>query len=104
MTGTTELLVEVIPAPGAGGFLSGQTPTEKLADRVKELAACVTEVANQLKPNLDDGFDADDPWRLTDATFQFSANLQAGAGVVVAKAQASAGFQITLTWSRKAGV
>jgi hypothetical protein len=99
-----QILVQVVPSAESGGYLSGQTVTEKLADRVDELGRSLADVANQLRGSLERDLHAGDGlWRLSELNIQFSLSLEAEAGVVLARAQTTAGFQASLTWARRSG-
>ncbi len=98
-----EILVRVTPPPGGMQEMSGAPLTERLADRVDELGESLGEVSNSLWRQLDASLTAPpaSAWTLDELTLTFSLDLEVGAGVVVAKGKASAGFEVELTWRRR---
>ncbi len=76
--------------------------TERFADRVSELGDGLGEIANQLRDQLEVHLTAESAsgWNLHEIRLQFSVDLQASAGVVIAKASTSAGFVASMSWRR----
>jgi Trypsin-co-occurring domain 1 len=98
----TEIQVRVIPPPELAGELAGETLVERFEQRVDELGESIGEIARRLRERLDTELAEDQraAWRLGDVTLRFSLDLEAEAGVVVAKARTTAGFEVELTWTR----
>lgn len=101
-----EILVRVIPKTfddaefvdlGGGGFV------EKFKDRVSDVGDALEEVTNQLQNQLArlERAPSESRWHLKEVNLSVSLDLEAEAGVVLAKAKTSAGFEIQLTWSRE---
>jgi len=98
-----DILVEVRADPRTGGHLSGRTFYERFADRVDDFGAGLSDIANRLRQQLDERL-ASEPaaaWELDEIGLSFSVDLQADAGMLLARAGTKAGFQATLTWKRK---
>jgi hypothetical protein len=98
----SEIQVRVVPPPERAGELAGQTLVERFEERVDELGDSIGEIARRLRDRLDADLEDDggSATRLSDVTVTFSLDLEAEAGVVVAKARTSAGFEVALTWKR----
>ncbi len=98
----SSIRVQVSPDPQHAGELGGGSLVERFEDRVNELGASLGEIANRLRDQLDATLaESDDAgWRLNEVELSFSLDLEAEAGVVVAKASTTAGFEASLTWSR----
>jgi hypothetical protein len=97
-----EIKVQVVPDPTKAGQLTGRTQTEKLGDRIDELGASLGSIANSLRARLEETLEKEDEvaWKLDEVALTFSLDLEAEAGVVVAKAKTTAGFEAKLTWHR----
>lgn len=102
MSEGSEIHVHVEPDPEFAGEASGGQLVEKFADRVQELGASLGVIANDLRAQLDATLQRDDSdgWGLEEVQLSFSLDLEAEAGVVVAKARTGAGFEAALTWRR----
>ena len=102
----SEIYVRVVPGPAHAGELTGEKTTERFKTRVQELGDSIGEIANDLRARLDVALDHPDDsnWALDQVVLSFSLDLEAAAGVVVAKAKTSAGFEAQLTWSRRGEV
>lgn len=103
MTVATEIRVRVVPDPTRAGELAGETLTERFADRVRELGESLGLIANDLRSQLDATL-ADDEhtgWGLEEIALTFTLDLEAEAGVVIAKAKTAAGFDAELKWKRR---
>ncbi len=102
MSARSEIIVRVVPDPARAGEATGAQLTERFADRVHELGASLGEIANELRGELERTLEQEprDGWRLDEVALTFSLDLEAEAGVVVAKAKTSAGFEALLTWKR----
>jgi hypothetical protein len=101
----TEIYVQVRPDPlKAGELASLGDLREKLANRIDEVGDSLREIAGKLSRRFDElaAASADTTWRLGEVEITFSLDLEAEAGVVIARAKAGAGFEAKLTW--KAGV
>jgi hypothetical protein len=99
----SEINVRVVPDPARAGELTGgEQLMERFADRVGELGASLGEIANELRSQLDASLTSDSghAWRLDEICLTFSLDLEAQAGIVIAKAKTSAGFEASLTWKR----
>lgn len=103
MEGSSEIRVCVTPDPALAGELSGETLSERFADRVHELGEGLGQIANDLRDQLDATLKEDGSrgWGLEAVQLTFSLDLQAEAGVVVAKAKTAAGFEASMTWNRR---
>lgn len=104
MESESTIYVAVVPSPEVAGELSGRDLFNRFEDRVGELGASLGRIANQLRERLDATLssDAGSAWRLDEVELSFSLDLEAEAGVVVARAKTAAGFEATLRWSRTA--
>jgi hypothetical protein len=103
MSGGFDVLVEVRPDPRQGGNLAGQSFIERFSDRVDELGASLSDIANRLREQLEARMSSRPTaaWDLDEMGLSFSLDLQADAGVVLARAGTKAGFEASLTWKRK---
>jgi ABC-type hemin transport system substrate-binding protein len=100
----SQIKVQVIPSPVRAGQLSPGKTWEALESRIKELGQSIGEIANQLRSELDASLApaAEPPaWRLSDVEVTFSLDLEAEAGVVVARAKTTAGFEVSVSWKRE---
>lgn len=100
--GELDVYVEVRPDPDSAGDLAGRTLTEKFKERVHELGASLGDIANQLRDQLEQQLheQEDAGWHLEEIGLKFSLDLEAEAGVVVARAATTAGFEASLSWKR----
>jgi hypothetical protein len=98
----SQIQVYVEPGSEYAGEV-GASLTEQFADRVRELGQGLGEIANDLRAQLDATLREDDrtSWGLEEVQLSFSLDLQAAAGIVVAKASTAAGFEATMTWRRR---
>lgn len=99
----SKIYVEVLPAADSSGELSFQSRIrENFEDRAKELAESLAEIATAFRSRLDHSLNqgTELTWPLQEIELKFSIDLQAQAGVVLAKASTTAGFEATLTWKR----
>jgi hypothetical protein len=98
----SEIYIRVVPTPGREGDLGGPPLFERFEQRVDELGASIGNIARRLRTRLDS--ELDDPqspvWNLDEVSLSFSLDLEAEAGVVVAKAKTHAGFEVNLKWAR----
>lgn len=99
-----EIRVRVVPTSADGELmdLGGGGFVERFVDRVGELGSAVREITELMRVQLDNIGD-DRPgsgWQVDEIKLGFSLDLEAEAGVVLAKAKTSAGFELELTWNR----
>ena len=97
----TEIYVEVRPGPHAAGDLTSVADLrQKLTDRIDDIGNALREIAAKLSRRLDDLAAASEnaKWHLGEVEITFSLDLEAEAGVVVARTTAAAGFEAKLTW------
>jgi hypothetical protein len=96
----TEIKVEVVPQEAPGEELGPGRVRPDFAGRVNELGDALNDVAAALRERLHELSVRESGWDLDQVTLAFSLDLQAEAGVIVARASSRAGFQATLTWTR----
>ncbi len=91
----------VVPPLERAEELAGLTLTERFEDRVDELGASIGQIAQRLRRRLESDLGEEWPagWRLGEVRISFSLDLEAEAGVVVAKARTTAGFEVSLRWT-----
>jgi len=100
----SQIKVQVIPTPGRAGQLSPGKTWESLEKRIGELGESIGEIAKQLRTQLDASLaptEETQAWRLGEIEVTFSLDLEAEAGVVVARAKTTAGFEVSLSWKRE---
>ena len=97
--------VRVVPGPEHRGELSRGRSSEEFGKRISELGDSIGEIANELRRKLDAALEQgeESDWGLEQIQLSFSLDLEAEAGVIVAKTRTSAGFEVQLTWSRRNG-
>jgi hypothetical protein len=94
----SEILVEV-RAKAARGDLSGKPAMpESFMKRVDEVGQSLQEIADRLSEHLDRLEKREAPWRLERVELKFSLDLEAEAGVIIARTKTSAGFEASLGW------
>src|ERR1700722_13354427 len=92
-----QILVEV--RPQIGGNLSPQSiMPETFMSRVDEIGESLQEIADRLSQHLDNFTKKQSTWRLDQVELKFSLDLEAEAGVVIARAKTSAGFEASMSW------
>jgi Trypsin-co-occurring domain 1 len=100
----TSIDVEVRPARNEKGLIAPGVPSvEDFRNRVPEVADSIREIAEAIQTKLDAGDQAQlsaARWMMDSAQLTFQMGLEAGAGVIIAKASASATFSIQITWKR----
>src|SRR5215216_3913379 len=103
MTSADDIYVEVVPHPGQAGDLSPADLMDKMSNRVGELGQALAMLASQLRETMERQLaePADSRWPLMSVSLEVSINLEAEAGVVIARAKSGAAFQATLTWGRQ---
>jgi hypothetical protein len=99
----SKIYVEVRPRVGDGDDELAAVPTipELLDNRIDELGESISEVASKLQKYMDK-LGAEKPankWALGELELKFSIDLESEAGVIVARAKASAGFEASLKWT-----
>jgi hypothetical protein len=101
----TDIYVQVVPDAESAGDLSPESAlTERLSQRADEIAATLADVADRLKTGLDARTaepSGGDGWNLAEVQLRFSLDLQAEAGVVVARTSTRAAFVASLTWKSR---
>lgn len=97
-----DVKIQVVPTGYVQGDLSGPPVFERLSDRLDEVGNSVKAIADRMRTSLG-GLLQDQPdqgWQLDEVSFQFALQLEAEAGVIVAKATTAAGFEVNLAWKR----
>jgi Trypsin-co-occurring domain 1 len=95
-----EILVEVRPSAAAGDLTGQPAIPEAFMNRVEDLGKSLKEIAERLSQQLED-FEkkrAAAAWHLDRVELKFSLDLEAEAGVVIARTKTSAGFEASLSW------
>jgi hypothetical protein len=102
MTGLELVKVQVVPAPDQVGNLAGSALQERFTDRVGELTDVIKDVASELRRRIETGLEKSSSatWGLERIEMNFSVELEAGAGVVVARTSTRGGFSVTLSFAR----
>jgi Trypsin-co-occurring domain 1 len=96
----TEIKVEVV-SPDTGEASFGPRAMPDFKERAGDIGKSLNEVAVALREHLHElGERAQDGWDLDEVQLGFSLELQAEAGVIVARASSRAGFQATMMWKR----
>jgi hypothetical protein len=72
---------------------------ELLLDRIDEIGDSLRDIAIKLSRRLDElAARPENRWRLGEVELKFSLDLEAEAGVIIARASGTVGFEATLTW------
>ena len=72
---------------------------ELLLNRIDEIGDSLRDIATKLSQRLDElAAHPDNQWRLSEVGLKFSLDLEAEAGVIIARTSATVGFEATLTW------
>lgn len=101
MSSFDSVQVAVVPDPNDLGNLAGGALRERFAERIDELATTVNEVADGLRARLMAGSDSErGGWCLDAVDMEFSVELEAESGVVLARASVTGGFAVTLSFRR----
>lgn len=97
----TEIKVEVV-SPDTGEAAFGRPKAmPDFKERAGDIGRSLNEIAAALREHLHElGRRAQDGWDLDEVQLAFSLELQADAGVIVARASAKTGFQANLRWTR----
>jgi hypothetical protein len=113
--GDVEVLVEVSGVGATGDLRRGASLAPvNFASRADDIADALLEVAGRIRGRLQSADEAGDAapapdgktaldgrgWGLDEVQLNFQMALQADAGVVIAKASASATFSATMIWRR----
>ena len=98
-----EIFIEVRPKGAGAGDLSARvSKKEELLDRIDELGSSLQEISNRLSKKLDELATKKEPgWKLREVSLQFSLDLEAEAGVIIARTKTSAGFEATFSWKNE---
>lgn len=96
--GQVDIHVEVVPAPDRRGDLAAPL-VERLSDRIDDVTAAVDAIAERVAARFDRLRKARGDWALEEVSMEFSLDLEAEAGVLVARATTTAAFAVTLTWA-----
>ena len=97
--------IEVRPDPDTMDDTSiGDHLTEDLALRVDEVGDSVVAISERFASRLDTPALNDPPlgWRVDEVEIGFSIDLEADAGLVIARVGTKAGFHVNIKWSRGA--
>jgi hypothetical protein len=98
----TEIKVQVV-SQDTGEVAFGPQRLPDFRERAQELGDALNDVAAALRGRLHElGARGEDGWDLDEVSLKFSLDLQAEAGVIVARASTKAGFEAALTWKRAA--
>ena len=97
-----DILVEVRSQTGRGSQLTGAgSRLPRFIDRVDDLGASLNAIALRMREQFEALSEAETrSWDLSQISLTFSLDLQAQAGVVIARASTSATFEASLTWTR----
>jgi hypothetical protein len=96
----TDIKVQVV-SQDTGEVAFGPTRLPNFAERASELGDSLNEIAARLRERLRElGKSEADGWDLDEVNLSFSLDLQADAGVIVARASSKAGFQAAMSWKR----
>jgi len=95
-----EIFIEVRPKGGSAGDLSARvSKKEELLNRIDELGESLQEISDRLGKKRDDLAVKKGPgWKLKEVCVQFSLDLEAEAGVIIARTKTAAGFEATFSW------
>lgn len=102
-----EVLVQVVPRETTtDGYLAPPTPVgpESFSKRAADIADGVALVANSVYADLEAKLEEQKKatgFALDAIELKFSLDLEAEAGVVIARAKTTAGFEATLSWKRR---
>jgi len=92
--------VEVVDLDEAGQ-LSGERTFKDLANRADDLGASLSQVASGLRAQLVERLaERQDTWGVQEVGLEFSLDLKAEGGAIIARASAQAGFRVTMNLRR----
>jgi hypothetical protein len=97
------IYVEVRPGPDIvdeeGNLAPRIMKPELLTARIDEIGDSLRDIATKLSQRLDElAVHPENQWRLGEVELKFSLDLEAEAGVIIARTSATVGFEATLTW------
>ena len=97
-----KVLLEVNPPFASGDLAPHAALPEEFRKRAAEIADSVAEVADQFRTRLASVMHApvEKQWGVESVKIEFKVAVQAGAGVVIAKASTTATFSVTVTLLR----
>ena len=72
-------------------------------NRVDEIGQSLQEIVDRLSKHLDHFEQGESTWRLEQVELKFSLDLEAEAGVVIARAKTTAGFEVEASLGWKSG-
>jgi hypothetical protein len=95
-----EILVQVVPRQQDDGLMATPIGPESFSKRATDISDGISRVANAIRADLESKIarNAESPLALKEIELKFSLDLEVGAGVVIARAKTTAGFEVTLTW------
>jgi hypothetical protein len=98
-----DIFVQVVPRQqGDEGYMAAQASVgpESFSNRATEIADGISGVANAIRADLEKKIvrGVDLPFALKEIELKFSLDLEAEAGIIIARAKTTAGFEVTLTW------
>ena len=93
-----EILVEVRPKGARGDLSAKPAVPEAYMGRIDEIGQSLQEIADRLSKHLDHFEQMQPGWRLNEVELKFSLDLEAEAGVLIARAKTTAGFEVSLGW------
>jgi indole-3-glycerol phosphate synthase len=105
-TSVPQILVEVKAPSGSGDLTRKAFAPEDFGRRADEVAESLAVVADRFQEHLEEAADIQRPrkaWVLEDVQVRFALDLQAEAGVIIARTSASATFEVALTWKARGG-
>lgn len=96
---TIDVLLEVNPPQTSGDLAPRPALPENFRKRAAEIAASIGEVADEIRSRLGRTITppVDGNWGVDSIEIRFDINVQAGAGVIIAKASSGATFSARLT-------
>ena len=96
--------VIVVPSRDDDGLIAprGAATVEDFRKRAPEVAESIQEVAGIIQAHLDDRPQPSGAWSMDTVSLSFELALEAGAGVVIARASTTATFSIEIGWTRAA--
>jgi hypothetical protein len=99
LSASTEILVQVDPEVTSGDLSPQIHMPEEFAQRAREVAASIANIAGNLRANLETLMkpSGDSDWSVDSFDIGFSLALQAESGIVITKASAGATFSVKLT-------
>ncbi len=104
-----EILVQVVPQYSDDlGDLGSQprVAPELFRSRISEIGDSLADIANSLRAQLEQKLTKDAAghgWSLGSVELKFSLDLETEVGVIISRAKASAGFEVTLGWKTSEG-